>query len=56
MGAHLFPDLLIKPHKWNEESVGLALEMWEKDPISMFCGFPVILATLPIFDAVGNSM
>ena len=29
--------------------------MPEKDPISMFCGLPVILATLPIFDAVATA-
>ena len=29
--------------------------MPENDPISMFCGFPVIVATLPIFDAVATA-
>ena len=29
--------------------------MPENEPISMFCGFPVILATLPIFDAVATA-
>src|SRR5207237_9034728 len=27
----------------------------ENDPISMFCGLPVIVATLPIFDAVATA-
>src|SRR5438874_12478913 len=27
----------------------------ENDPISMFCGLPVIVATLPMFDAVATA-
>jgi hypothetical protein len=30
--------------------------MRDSDPISMFCGLPVIVATLPMFDAVATAM
>src|SRR5215472_18737764 len=29
--------------------------MCEYEPISMFCGFPVIVATLPMFEAVATA-
>ena len=31
-------------------------EIPDNEPISMFCGFPVIVATLPMFDAVATAM
>jgi hypothetical protein len=30
-------------------------EIADRDPISMFCGLPVTVATLPIFDAVATA-
>ena len=30
--------------------------MTDSDPISMFCGLPVIVATLPMFDAVATAI
>ena len=30
--------------------------MPESEPISMFCGLPVIVATLPMFDAVATAI
>ena len=30
-------------------------EIPDSDPISMFCGLPVIVATLPMFEAVATA-
>src|SRR5581483_1822873 len=30
--------------------------IWERTPMNIFCGFPVTVATLPMFDAVATAM
>src|ERR1700758_5247399 len=30
--------------------------IWERTPMNIFCGFPVTVETLPIFDAVATAM
>jgi hypothetical protein len=33
----------------------LRYEIPDNEPISMFCGLPVIVATLPVFEAVATA-